>query len=70
MKSVVMVNTGMEQILSIPDERAPTGGAPTIKVRFNVRLCVAGKVRSRLGSSPVKLVVITVPGPLQSITGN
>ena len=70
MKSVVMVNTGMEQFLSMPDERVPTVGGPTIKVRFNVRLCVAVNARSLLGFSQVKPVAMTVPDPLQSITGN
>ena len=41
MRSVFMVDTGMEQFLSMPGERLSTGGGPTIEVRFNVRLCVA-----------------------------
>ena len=70
MGSVVMVNTVMEQLLSMPDERLPTVGGPTIKVRFNVRLCVAATVRSLLGFSPVKPVAMTVSDPLRSTAGN
>ena len=36
-----MVMTGMEQFLSIADERDSTEGGPTLEVRFNVHLCVA-----------------------------
>ncbi len=41
-----MVNTGLGQFLSMPDERVSTGGGPTLEVRFNVRLCVAETVTS------------------------
>ena len=48
MRSVVMVDTGMEQFLSMPDDRVSKGGRPTNEVRFNVHLCVAEKVTNRL----------------------
>jgi hypothetical protein len=45
MRSVVMVNTVLEQVCSMPRESFPTGGRPNLEVRFNVRLCVAEKYR-------------------------
>jgi hypothetical protein len=70
MRSVVMVNTGLEQFCSMRREGFPTGGRPTLEVRFNVRLCVAGKARSLLSLSPLKQAVRTVRALLQITTGN
>ena len=47
-----MGDTGMEQSLSMPGENLLTGGGPAIKVRFNVRLCVAESGRVHPGLSP------------------
>ena len=41
MRSEFMVMNRMEQFLSIPVESFPTGGRPTLEVRFSVHLCVA-----------------------------
>ena len=49
-----MVNTGMEHFCSMPRESFPTGGRPTLEVRFNVRLCVAETVRSLSSGSLLK----------------
>ena len=54
MRSVVMVNTGMEHFCSMPRESFPKGGRPTLEVRFNVRLCVAETVRSLSSGSLLK----------------
>ena len=43
MRSEFMVVNGIRQTFSIPGESFPTGGRPTLEVRFNVRLQVAEK---------------------------
>ena len=65
-----MVVTGLEQLLSMPDERVLTGGGPTIEVRFNVHLCVAKIARNLPDWGPAKQVLRTVRAPSQSTTGN
>ena len=65
-----MVNTGLEHFCSMPLESFPTGGRPTLEVRFNVRLCGAERVRSLLSLSPLKQVVRTVRALSQITAGN
>ena len=65
-----MVNTWLEQFCSMPYESFPTGGRPTLEVRFNVRLCVAEKVRSLPSLSPLKQAVRSVRALSQITTGN
>ena len=65
-----MVVTGMEQLLSIPDECLSTEGGPTLEVRFNVHLCVAEKFISHRSWSPTKLAAMNALDPLPSTAGN